>query len=111
MERVAAQFVSFGSPSDSAERCRIEDLLESQLLHIYGELAVARRIEDVCLLADSGDVLVYLTEVLARSGHMSAFGNPSREYVEERISHSAYGDDISNLGVVDYLDDKHAALK
>lgn len=111
MERVAAQFVNTARPPNPADRCRIEHLLESQLLQICGEPSVARQIEDVCLLADSGDILVYLAEVLARLGTILAFGNPSREYVEQRISHSAHADDISNLGVVDYLDDKHAALK
>ena len=111
MNRVAAHLMAAAHLSAPGNESQIEHLLELHLPWICEELSVARKIENVCLLADSGDILVYLLEVLAQLGAILAFGDPSRDYVEARISESARVDDISNLGIVDYLDDKHAALK
>ena len=89
----------------------VEKLFKLYLPAIQAELGVAGTGDNVCLLADAGDTFVYLLEVLSRLATIIAYGPPSSEYVETRVSESATQDDISTLGIVDYLDDKHAALK
>ena len=110
MDDVTLRFLESTRLNDNQD-CGIERLLKLHLPTITAELGVARVSDDVCLLADAGDTLVYLLEVLSRLANIIAHGAPSTEYVEKRISESAEQDDLSTLGVVDYLDDKHAALK
>jgi hypothetical protein len=98
---------ALGSPHKTS----IEELLYMHLPQIREELGEPQPIEDVCLLADAGEMLVHQLEILVRFAHILAHDYPAQQYVDRRISDSAREDDLSDLGIVDYLHDKHAALK
>lgn len=110
MDRATLAFLESARVNDSHEG-DVEKLFKLHLPAIQAELGVARAIDNVCLLADAGDTFLYLLETLGRLATIIAYGPPSSEYVETRVSESAAQDDLSTLGIVDYLDDKHAALK
>ena|SRR5256885_7257112 len=109
MDRVTSHFLESTRVGHSHEG-DIEKLFKLHLPSVQAQLGVAR-LDNVCLLADAGDTFVYLLEILSRLAAIIAYGSPSSEYVETRISQSATEDDLATLGIVDYLDDKHAALK
>jgi hypothetical protein len=110
MEAITAAILGLDTPG-SHHKTSIEELLYLHLPQIRAALREHRPIEDVCFLADAGEMLVYQLEVLVRFAHILAHNYPAQQYVERRISDSAREDDLSDLGIVDYLHDKHAALK
>jgi hypothetical protein len=95
----------------SHQKTSIEELLELHLPQIRVDLGEPKPIQDVCLLADAGEMLVQQLEILARFAHILAHEYPAQQYVERKISDSAREDNLSDLAIVDYLHDKHAALK
>jgi hypothetical protein len=110
MDRVTFNFLE-STRLDRSHDGDIEKLFKLHLPAIQAELGMARAVDNACLLADAGDTFVHLLETLSRLATIIAYGPPSSEYVETRVSESVAEDDLSTLGIVDYLDDKHAALK
>lgn len=110
MDQLTLAFLESTQLKDSPDG-DIETLFKLHLPAVQAELGVAKQVDNVCLLADAGDTFVYLLETLSRLAAIIAYGPHSSEYVETRVSESAAENDISTLGIVDYLDDKHAALK
>jgi hypothetical protein len=110
METLTSCLLQAACP-ESSKDTTVEQLLKLYLSQIKTSNDVAKRIDDVCLLEDAGDLVTHLLQVLAGFASYLAHGPPSNYYVERQICDSAEEDGLSDLGIVDYLDDKHAGLK
>ena len=109
MEAITNHFLSSTRLGD--QETRVEQVMRAHLPHIRQRVGRGRRLNDVCLLADAGDTITHLLDVLAHLASLLTHGDATTEYVERRIEDSDQSDDFSDLDIVDYLDDKHASLK
>jgi len=68
---------------------------------------------DICLLDDAGQTITYLLDVLAQVATRLTHSPSIGDYVENRLDESAEDRELGDLDMdmVDYLEDKHAALK
>ena len=97
--------------SHASHGSKIERLLQSELPEIRAELGNNPQIQDVCLMADAGEFITHTLEILAQFAIDAVYGHHISDYAKARISSLVQEHDLSYLDTVDYLDDKHAALK
>lgn len=64
-----------------------------------------------CLLNDMGDFLVRASAALARLAEGVVHGPHIDVYIEKRIKEMEEQHDFSELGTLDYIDEKHSSLK
>lgn len=64
-----------------------------------------------CLLDDMGDFLVRASAALARLADGVVHGPHIDVYIEKQIKEMEQRDDFSELGPLDYMDEKHSSLK
>lgn len=89
---------------------RLRKLFQSHLAGIVADLANSD-LDDVCLMADLGGFLIHALEILARFATDTIYGEDVILYTQHRLQQLEEQSDFSDMGVADYLDDKHAALK
>ena len=92
------------------QNSRLRKLFQSHLTSIGADLA-PRNLDDVCLMSDLGEFLIHALEILGRFATDSIYGEDVTVYTQHRLQQLEEEGDFSDLGVADYLDDKHAALK
>ncbi len=85
-------------------------LFQAELPGITAGL-VDSNLDDVCLMADLGDFILHALEILGRFATDAIYGEDIIRYTRGRLQELDEQSDLSDLAVVDYLDDKHAALK
>ena len=110
MNQLTNQFFSTAQ-SHAGHGSKIERLLQSELPEIRAELGNTSQIQDVCLIADAGEFITHTLEILAHFAIDAVYGHHISDYANARISSLVQEHDLSDLETVDYLDDKHAALK
>ena len=110
MNHLTDQFFT-AAQSHAGHGSRIERLLQSELPEIRAELGNTTQIQDVCLIADAGEFITHTLEILAHFAIDAVYGHHITHYADARISSLVQEHDLSDLEIVDYLDDKHAALK
>ena len=64
-----------------------------------------------CLLADMGEYLVRSTWMLSRLADSVVYGQHVDIYTRSKITEMEREHDFSELGTLDYLDEKHSSLK
>ena len=92
------------------QNSRLRGLFQSHLTSSGADLA-PRNLDDVCLMADLGEFIIHALEILGRFATDSIYGEDVILYTQHRLQQLEEQGDFSDLGVADYLDDKHAALK
>lgn len=110
MDHLTNQFFA-AAQSHASHGSKIERLLQSELPEIRAELGNTSQIQDVCLIADAGEFITHTLEILAHFAIDAVYGHHISDYANARISSLVQEHDLSDLETVDYLDDKHAALK
>ncbi len=85
----------------------VHPLLEAELPRIITQ-AGSDALPNGCLLADIGDFLLDVVDILSELAHVVVNGKHIREHNRNRMSQLEQEPD---LHTTDYLDDKHAALK
>ena len=110
MNHLTNQFFA-AAQSHAGHGSKIERLLHSELPEIRAELGNTSQIQDVCLISDAGEFITHTLELLAHFAIDAVFGHHITDYANARISSLVQEHDLSDLETVDYLDDKHAALK
>lgn len=112
MERIADTFFS---PQAQTHDTRVAQILQEVLPQIKQQLGYDyhQSPADVCLLADAGQTIIHLLGVLAKAATCLSHGDTIADYVENRLVESAEDRELDDLDMemVDYLEDKHAALK
>ncbi|KAE9378262.1 hypothetical protein N431DRAFT_435425 [Stipitochalara longipes BDJ] len=101
-------FVSATKFNDSRDPC-----LNAIIRPALAELALSIPLwDDVgCTLAEIGDFLVRATSILSKLAEHVVYGEHIRIYTEMKIQESENDNDFSELNFLDYLEDKHKALK
>lgn len=107
MDTLTNQFFA-AAHSRSGQESKIERLLQTELPEIRAELGHTPPLQDVCLIADAGEFITHTLEVLAHFAIDAVYGIHISDYASARISSLVKEHDLET---VDYLDDKHAALK
>ena len=110
MNHLTNQFFA-AAQSHAGHGSKIARLLQSELPEIRAELGNTSQIQDVCLIADAGEFITHTLEILAHFAIDAVYGHHISDYANARISSLVQEHDLSDLETVDYLDDKHAALK
>ena len=110
MNHLTNQFFA-AAQSHASHGSKIERLLQSELPEIRAELGDTSQIQGVCLIADAGEFITHTLEILAHFATEAVYGHHISDYAKARISSLVQEHDLSYLDTVDYLDDKHAALK
>lgn len=103
------------SPMPPAPETRVEQMLQDILPQVKQQLRTQHYLPptDVCLLADAGQTITYLLDTLAEVATVLSEGDAAADYIDIRLEEPPQDGRLDDLDMdlVDYLEDKHAALK
>lgn len=87
----------------------LDEIVSAKIAEIATNASVSP--DSGCLLSDMGDFLVRASASLARLAEGVVHGPHIDVYVEKRIKEMEQEHDFSELGALDYIDEKHSSLK
>jgi hypothetical protein len=87
----------------------LDEILSAKMAEIVASTPVSP--DSGCLLNDMGDFLVRASAALARLAEAVVHGPHIDVYIEKRIKEMEEQHDFSELGTLDYIDEKHSSLK
>ena len=110
------QFFQYLNVSVDPERREIqngwlEDMLKRELPRLLLESQKPPPATDTCILEQLGDFLIRALSIISQLARSVVHGEQIPIYARKKLEELVLEHDLSDLDLVDYLDDKHGVLK
>ena len=108
-------FQSLNVPVDRRMReehnCWLTGMLKNELPMLLSDSPSPIHGPEACVLEQLGNFITHILSILTQLASSVVHGEHVQSYACKKLEELVLENDLSDMNVVDYLDDKHTALK